>query len=117
MEKKPKPSSKKIRNGDRVVAIAGNNRGLVGTVKSIQEDKVIVQGLNLRKKHLKKTQLVPQGRIIEIEKPIHVSNLKVYVEGDIAVKLKTRVNEEGDRELFYKQGDQELIYRTVKKPK
>jgi large subunit ribosomal protein L24 len=117
MENKPNQSTKKIRKGDRVVAISGNNRGLIGTVQSRKGDKVIVQGLNLRKKHVKKSQEAPRGRIVEIERPIHISNLKVCVEGDTAAKLKVRANEEGDREFVYKQGDQEMVYRSVKKPK
>ena len=117
MENKPNQSTKKIRKGDRVVAISGNNRGLVGTVQSRKGDKAVVQGLNLRKKHVKKTQEAPQGRIIEIERPIHISNLKVCVEGGTAAKLKVRISQEGDRELVYKQNDQEMVYRSVKKPK
>lgn len=117
MENKPNQSTKKIRKGDRVVAISGNNRGLMGTVQSRNGDKVVVQGLNLRKKHVKKSQEAPKGRIVEIERPIHVSNLKVCVEGDTAAKLKVRSSKEGDRELVYKQGDQEKVYRSVKKPK
>jgi large subunit ribosomal protein L24 len=117
MENKPNQSTKKIRKGDRVVAISGNNRGLMGTVQSRKGDKVIVQGLNLRKKHVKKSQEAPKGRIVEIERPIHVSNLKVCVEGDTAVRLKVSQNEQGDRQFVYKQGDQEVVYRSVKKPK
>lgn len=117
MENKPNQSTKKIRKGDRVVAVSGNNKGLIGTVQSRKGDKVIVQGLNLRKKHVKKSQEAPKGRIVEIERPIHVSNLKVCVEGDTAAKLKVRTSEQGDREFVYKQGDQEMVYRSVKKPK
>ena len=117
MENKPGQSTKKIRKGDRVVAISGNNRGLIGTVKLRKGDKVTVQGLNLRKKHVKKSQGAPQGRIVEIERPIHVSNLKVCVEGDTAAKLSVCENEQGVRELVYKQGDQKVVYRSVKKPK
>lgn len=117
MEKKPNQSNKKIRKGDRVVAIAGNSRGLSGIVQFRRGDEVVVQGLNLRKKHVKKTQEAPKGRIVEIERPIHVSNLKIFVEGDVAAKLKVRKNEQGDREFVYKQGDQEMVYRSVKKPK
>ncbi len=117
MENKPNQMNKKVRKGDRVVAISGNNKGLVGTVQSRKGDRVTVQGLNLRKKHVKKSQDAPKGRIVEIERPIHVSNLKVCVEGDTAVRLKVRNNEQGDREFVYKQGDQEKVYRSVKKPK
>lgn len=116
MESKSNPS-KKIRKGDRVVAIAGNNKGLIGTVQSCDGEKITVQGLNMRKKHIKRSQDVPKGRIIEIERPIHVSNLMVCAEGDVGVKLKVRINEQGDRQLVYKKDDKEVVYRSVKKPK
>lgn len=116
MEDKP-IRSKKIRKGDRVVAIAGNNRGMTGTVQSLKGEKVIVQGLNMRKKHIKRNQAAPRGRIVEMERPIHISNLKVCVEGDTAARLKVRTNEQGHRQFVYQQGDQEVVYRSVKKPK
>lgn len=116
MENKP-TQSKKIRSGDRVIAIAGNSKGLIGTVQSLKGEKVVVQGLNIRKKHIKKSQDAPKGRIVDIERPIHISNLKVCVEGDTAAKLKVRTSEQGDRHYIYKKGDQEMVYRSVKKPK
>lgn len=109
-------TTKKIRRGDKVLAICGNNSGLTGTVLSIKGDKVVVQGLNMRKKHLKRTQNAP-GRIIDIERPVHVSNLKVCVEGETGAKLKVRKNGQGQREFVYKQGDQLAVYRSTKKPK
>lgn len=115
---KNKPTgNKKIRKGDEVVAIAGNNRGRTGTVLLRKGDWIVVQGLNVRKKHLRPSQEAPKGRIIEVEKPIHASNLKVSVEGATAVKLKVRNNEKGDRQFVYKNEDQEVVYRSVKKPK
>ena len=57
---------------------------------------------------LRKARMLLKGGIIEIEKPIHVSNLKVCVEEDTAVKLKVRTNEQGDRQFIYKT-------RTIKK--
>lgn len=116
-EVESKTQGKKIRKGDRVLAIAGNNRGLIGTVLSRKGDRVVVQGLNVRKKHIKRTQEAPKGRIIEIERPIHISNVKICVEGDNAAKLKVRTDEQGQRQFVYQQDDQEVIYRSVKKPK
>lgn len=115
LENTPK-RTKKMRKGDKVMAIAGNNRGMTGVVQSLQGDRVIVQGLNMRKKHLKRTQDAP-GRIVDIERPIHVSNLKVCVEGDTCAKLKVRTNGQGQRELVYKQGNKDAVYRSIKKPK
>lgn len=108
--------TKKIRKGDTVVVIAGNERGRVGTVQSCKEDTVVVQGLNVRKKHVKPNQAAPKGRIIEMERPIHVSNVKLYVDGK-AVKVKVRTDKQGDRQFVYQAGDQEVVYRSIKKPK
>lgn len=116
MEKIQRPS-KKIRKGDRVIAIAGNSKGQIGTVLSCKGSKIVVQGLNVRKKHVKRTQDVPTGRIIDIEMPIHVSNLKICVDENVGAKLKVRTNEQNERHFVYKKGEDEIIYRSVKKPK
>lgn len=105
----------KIRKGDQVIAITGNDKGQIGTVLSRKGERAVVQGLNVRKKHVKATQNAP-GSIISLEMPIHISNLKICVEGK-PVKLKIRTSEEGERQFVYQKGDQEVVYRSVKKPK
>ena len=70
--------SKKIRKGDRVLVIAGNDQGKTGEVLARSEDRVIVQGVNVRKKHLRRTQQMQGGRIVEMEAPIHISNVALY---------------------------------------
>lgn len=107
--------SKKIRKGDKVIAIAGNDRGKTGTVLTCSGEKVLVQGLNVRKKHVKPSQQNQHGGIINMEKPIHVSNLKVCTEGETPVKLKVRVNKQGERELVYSNKDKEVLHRSLKK--
>lgn len=67
--------SKWIRKGDRVLVIAGNDKGKSGEVLSRGEERIIVQGINVRKKHLKRTQETQGGRIVEMEVPIHISNV------------------------------------------
>lgn len=116
MKRMPR-QSKKIRKGDTVIAIAGNSRGQTGIVQSCQGDRVVVQGLNLRKKHIKKSQEAPKGRIVEMEGPIHISNVKMLVEEGTPAKLKVRSSQEGDRQFIYMKDDQEVVYRSVKKPK
>lgn len=109
--------TKKIRKGDQVMAVAGNDRGTTGTVLSCSGDKAIVQGLNVRKKHVKPSQLNPKGNIISIEKPIHVSNLKVCI-GDKPIKLKVDIDNSGNRQFVYNDGGtKNVVYRSVKKPK
>jgi large subunit ribosomal protein L24 len=78
MEKSLK-RNKSIRKGETVFVIAGNARGKTGTVLAYSGDKVLVQGLNVRKKHVKRTQQSPNGGIVEREMPIHVSNVKPYI--------------------------------------
>ncbi len=72
-----KKQKMKIKKGDTVVVIAGKDKGAKGEVtKVLPEDRrVVVQGVNVVKKHQKPTQLNPQGGIQNIEKSIHVSNI------------------------------------------
>jgi large subunit ribosomal protein L24 len=107
--------SKKIRKGDKVIAITGNDRGKTGTVLTCIGERVLVQGLNVRKKHVKASQHNQRGGIIEIEKPIHVSNLKVCTDDETPVKLKVRTTNKGERELVYMSNDKEVVHRSLKK--
>lgn len=117
METKPR-STKKIRKGDKVVVMTGNDKGQVGVVQSKKGDAVVVKGLNLRKKHVKRTQQSPQGGIVEFEKPINASNLRVCDgEKNAPVKLKVKNGTKGDRQFVYQQDGREVVYRSVKNPK
>lgn len=107
--------SKKIRKGDRVILLSGNDRGQAGTVLRIMGDKVIVQGINIRKKHVRRSQTNPKGAIVEMEKPVHISNLKVCTEDNQPVKLKVRADEKGKRAFYYKLDGQDVLHRTIKK--
>lgn len=107
--------SKKIRKGDTVIAIAGNERGKTGTVLSCSSEKVLVQGLNVRKKHVKPSQQNQKGGVIELEKPIHISNLKLCNAETVPVKVKVKLTKEGERQLVYKQDGKQILHRNVKK--
>lgn len=106
--------SKKMRKGDKVIAIAGNYRGLSGTVLSCHGEKVIVQGLNVRKRHMKGNR-ERKGEIVSMEKPLHISNLRVCTTEDEPIKLHVRTNAQGERNLVYKKDSKEVIYRSIKK--
>ena len=108
--------NKRLRPGEEVLVIAGNNRGKIGKIISRSEERVIVEGVNVRKKHRKPTAQGQKGQIIDIECSIHISNVKSCVDGE-AVKLRSRVNAAGERELFYKKDDREVLYRPIKKAK
>ncbi|MFT7668608.1 MAG: large subunit ribosomal protein L24 [Planctomycetota bacterium] len=66
-----------VRKGDQVIVISGNDKGKTGAiVRAIPEDsRVVIEGVNLRWKHRKPTQQTPQGERVQIEFPIHVSNV------------------------------------------
>jgi len=72
-------SMAKIRKGDRVVVLAGKDKGREGEViRALPKDgKVIVSGINMVARHVKPTQADPQGGIRRREAPIHVSNVAI----------------------------------------
>lgn len=67
----------KIRKNDNVIIIAGNDKGKTGKVLKVfpQKSRIIIEGINVRKRHTKASQNNPQGGIIEKEAPIHISNV------------------------------------------
>ncbi|MEZ5144734.1 MAG: 50S ribosomal protein L24 [Acidimicrobiales bacterium] len=69
----------KIRKGDRVQVLSGKDKGKTGTVSRALPDKgkVIVDGVNVAKKHQKPTQATQQGGIIDKDMPIDVSNVAI----------------------------------------
>ncbi len=66
-----------VKKGDEVVVIAGAERGKRGKIIAVESGKsrVIVEGLHMIKKHMRKNQNQPQGAIIEREGTVHVSNV------------------------------------------
>ena len=108
--------SKWIRKGDRVLVIAGNDRGKAGEVLSRSEDRILIQGVNVRKKHLKRTQQTQGGRIVEMEVPIHISNVSLCDKDGKRLKLHVKHEKKtGDRDLVYKKHAKGTVHRTVKK--
>jgi large subunit ribosomal protein L24 len=67
---------RKIRTGDTVVVIAGRNKGEQGKVRKnlIERDRVVIEGVNIVKKHIKRGR-ARQAGIVEVEAPLHVSNV------------------------------------------
>jgi len=70
--------SKKIKKGIEVLVIAGDHKGKKGKILHVNriKNRVLVEGVNLIKKHEKKSQDNPQGSIVERESSIHLSNVK-----------------------------------------
>ena len=78
----------KIRKGDTVKVIAGKDKGKTGSVlRTLSEtDQVVVEGLNVSKRHQKARNKSTAGQIIEKSMPIHVSNVAL-MEGDKTVRV------------------------------
>ncbi|ASI34139.1 MULTISPECIES: 50S ribosomal protein L24 [Exiguobacterium] len=66
-----------VKKGDKVQVMTGKDKGKQGVILTAmpKKDRVIVEGVNMIKKHTKPSQLNPQGGIVEKEAPIHVSNV------------------------------------------
>ena len=75
-----------VRKGDDVEVIAGNFTGSSGKVLEViaRKQRVLIEGVRMIKKHLKKSQDNPQGKIAEREGPIHISNVRVLERGERA---------------------------------
>lgn len=69
----------KIRKGDTVFVLTGKDRGRTGKVERVylKSERVLVAGINMFKKSIPKSEQAPQGGIIDVERPLHISNLMV----------------------------------------
>ncbi|MDB6080890.1 MAG: rplX [Chlamydiia bacterium] len=109
--------TKKIRKGDKVLVIAGNAKGQTGTVLNFLGQRVVVQGLNMKKKHVKPSERNPKGGILEIEGSIHISNVCVCDKDGAPLKLKIEREANGDAVLYSMKEKERVVYRNLKSPK
>jgi large subunit ribosomal protein L24 len=107
--------SKWIKKGDKVVVIAGNDKGAFGEVMSRKEDRVVVQGINIRSKHAKRRTNTQSSEILKMEKPIHISNVCICDSKGVPLKIKVRSSNKGNKELFYVEDGKEVVYRQLRK--
>ena len=91
----------KVKVGDKVKILAGKDKGKEGRILVTlkKEDRVVVEGINIVKKHVKPSRTNETGGILETENPIHVSNVKVIEAGKKeapkkAIKAPVEVKEE-----------------------
>lgn len=72
-----------IRKGDNIIVIAGAHRGKTGKVHEVLRDRnlVIVEGVNLRKRHTRARRANQKGQVVEKAMPIHVSNVALVEDG------------------------------------
>jgi len=87
-----------IKKGDMVEIIAGDHKGATGKVLRVipEKNKVVVQGHNIAKKHVRPSRRNPQGGRINVEQPIHISNvLPVNPKSSRGTKVRYRISEDG----------------------
>lgn len=94
-----------VHAGDLVKVISGNHRGSEGKILSVNRAKhqVVIEGVRMIKKHVRRSQEQPNGAIIEREGPIHISNVKLL--------------EKGTREGAVKEGSKEAKSKEIKAAK
>ncbi len=103
-----------IKKGDKVLIISGNDRGRTGTILRRDGDHVVIQGMNIRKKHAKRQARVQTPSIIEIEMPIHVSNICLCNDEGKPICLKVKQLKK-EKELVYHQDGKDTVFRTLRK--
>lgn len=100
---------RKIRKGDEVIIITGKDKGRKGNVvRVLANDKIIVQNINMVKKHRRANpQTNMPGGIVEVEAPIHISNVKLFNpaigKGD---RVGFRILEDGRKVRYFKSNNE-----------
>ena len=104
-----------IKKGDMVFVNAGNDKGRTGKVLEVlrDEDRVIVEGVNMISRHTKPNAKAPQGGIIKREAPIHISNVNLLdpEQSTAAKPVPTRVGhkiENGKKIRYSKKSGKEI---------
>ncbi len=93
----------KLKSGDTVKVVAGENKGQQGVIKKVlrEKNKAVVEGVNMVSKHQKPSASNPQGGIVEMEAPLHISNLTLLDKEGNPTKVGYRT-EDGKKVRFAK---------------
>ncbi|WNK20539.1 50S ribosomal protein L24 [Halomonas piscis] len=94
----------KIKRDDEVIVLAGKDKGKRGTVKRVMENRFVVSGVNMIKRHTRPNPMAGnQGGIVEREAPIHASNVAIFnSETGKADRVGFQVKEDGTKVRIYK---------------
>ncbi|MGB1247905.1 MAG: 50S ribosomal protein L24 [Chitinophagales bacterium] len=100
----------KIKKGDNVIVIAGNDKGTTGEVKEVitKTSRVLIDGVNMVSKHQKPNAQNPDGGIIKMEAPIHISNVALVDPKSGTATRVTIKKEDGKRERIAKKSGQAI---------
>lgn len=108
----------RIKVGDNVRVITGSNKGKEGKVLQVlkNENKVVIDGVNVVKKHVKPNRQNESGGILEVEAPIHASNVKLIdKKAEKAEKKETKKAEKTAKKETKKEVKKETVKKTSKK--
>jgi large subunit ribosomal protein L24 len=111
-------STARIQKGDQVVVIAGKDKGKKGKVMKFdaESNRVLVEGVNLVKRHMKPNPRMQQGGILEREQPIHASNvMAVDPKTGKGTRVKTKTDDKGVKVRVAKSGEEIPSGRTAAK--
>ncbi|WP_280548453.1 MULTISPECIES: 50S ribosomal protein L24 [unclassified Halomonas] len=100
----------KIKRDDEVIVIAGKDKGKRGTIKRVLENRFVVSGVNMIKRHTKPNPMAGnQGGIVEREAPIHASNVAIFnQETGKADRVGFQVQEDGTKVRIYKSTQSQI---------
>lgn len=107
-----------VRKNDLVQVISGTHKGATGRILSVDlsTDRVVVEGVNIRKKHVRPTQQNPQGGRIQKEMPIHISNvMPISPSTNKPTRVRFVTKDDGSKVRVAVKGGDELS--VLKKPK
>ena len=98
-----------VRKGDQVMVTSGDSKGQIGEVLEVitKSDKVLVKGVNIKTRHVRPTQLNPQGGMIQKEMPIHISNVSPVVDGK-PTRVRFETKGDGSKERVAVRGGKSL---------
>ena len=99
----------KIKKGDMVQIISGNDKGKSGRVIKVftDKDRIVVEGVNVVKKHSRPTQENPLGGILEKELSVHVSNA-IYLDGNTPARIGVKRSNDGSKTRFSKSTNKNI---------
>ncbi len=103
--------AQKIRKGDTVIVIAGNDKGKTGRVLSVDNDKqrVVVEKVKLVKRHQRARSANQQGGVIEKEAAIHLSNVMLFdAKAGKGARVGVRIAKDGSKERFSRASGETL---------
>lgn len=103
-----------VKKGDTVYIRSGDHKGATGEVIRVntKSQSVVVKGINLRTKHMRPSQRNPQGGVVTIEAPIHMSKVSPVVDGK-PVRVGFRVKSDGSKVRVGRKGGKDLSELSV----